>query len=175
MRYKSKLFAVERRGGYPWSEGYFNQNSQAPLPFELAHDGRPGTFFIRVSDDPAAGSRLASTHLHVDLFRATADDSVEVALNGKVLDGPRRDPDWIDPRIFSPKPQPTAGGGLYACMRSKNPPPAKLTRLSYRVRPDLFRRGRNEVRVRVAERGRYGPGDLIQVEKIEAAFDYPST
>ncbi len=37
---KDKFFAVERRGGYPWADGFFNRNDTAPLPLQLSDDGR---------------------------------------------------------------------------------------------------------------------------------------
>jgi hypothetical protein len=172
MRYKSKLFAVERRGGYPWSEGYFNLNQTAPLPYELANDGRAGVFTVRVADDAAAaGGRLRACMLHVDLLRASDEDRIDVALNGVALANPRRDPNWTDPRIFSTR-QPNAGSGVYAAIRNKSPQPAKLTRFTYPAPARLFRRGKNEVRVRVLDRGRYAPGDSLQIEKMEVAFEY---
>ncbi|MHC4537796.1 MAG: hypothetical protein ACYS6K_28020, partial [Planctomycetota bacterium] len=30
LAYKDKVFAVERRGGYPWAEGFFGRNDTAP-------------------------------------------------------------------------------------------------------------------------------------------------
>jgi len=38
MRGKDKVFALDRRGGYPWAVGFFNRNDTAPLP--AAMNGR---------------------------------------------------------------------------------------------------------------------------------------
>ena len=45
---KDKMFVVQRRGGYPWAEGYFNHNDDAALPLELPADGGPWSVQIRI-------------------------------------------------------------------------------------------------------------------------------
>ncbi len=164
MARKNKLFAVERRGGYPWSEGYFNHNIDAPLPVRLANDGRVFRTTIRVFENPVGARRIS---LRLVLFQASEADKLAVALNGRPLDRERREP-WVDAQIFSPKPQPNSGGkGDY-----KVDPAQKLLRVTYAIEAAALRFGGNEVTVAVRGRGPYSPGQDIQVEKMEVAVEY---
>ena len=169
MRLKDKMFAVERRGGYPWAEGFFNRNDTAPLPVLLANDGRAANFTMRISDDLGAHSaRVRQVALRLVLFRAAPGDQLEVRLNNRVLDSPQQDPEWKDPQIFSPKPQPASGGkGDY-----KIDPAQKLLLLRYSLAPGDCRLGKNEVSVRVLDREPFLPGADIQIEKIEVTLEY---
>lgn len=165
MRRKNKLFFVERRGGYPWAEGYHGRNDFLPLPARLFNHGRPSLFPLRVYETDVPRALLS-----VVLFQARPADRLEVAFNGKVLSGDGPAQDWKDPQIFSPKPQPNSGGsGVYPV-----DPGQKLLRLSYAVQPSLVRRGENRVSIRVLDRPSYRIGEDIQVEKIELAVDYPA-
>jgi len=164
---KDKMFVVERRGGYPWAEGYFNRNDTAPLPVKLNPDGQPTTLTIRISDDLA---RLADTLKQVVvraiLFQATPDDEFEVRLGGATLRQVVRDADWKDPQIFSPRPQPASGGtGNY-----KVNPAQKLLRLDFAVDPQACRVGENRVDVRIASQAT-ASRDVI-LEKLEVHMDY---
>lgn len=168
MRRKNKLFFVERRGGYPWAEGYHGRNDHLPLPARLANHGRPSRFPMRVYERDIP----PRAELSIVLFQARAADKLEVALNGTVLAGGEAAAAaaWKDGQIFSPKPQPNSGGrGVYPV-----DPEQKLLRISYAAPAALVRRGENEVSIRVMDRPSYRIGEDIQVEKIELALDYSS-
>lgn len=168
MRGRNKFFVVERRGGYPWAEGFFNRNDTAPLPHVLADDGRISSFTLRVADDLHAFPSAAAS-LRLVLFRAEPEDRLRIKLNGHVLPEPRPDPDWKDPQIFSPDPQPASGGsGVY-----KINPKQKLLLLVYPLDPSWPRVGANQVEVQVKQRGVYATASSIQLEKLEIAVDYP--
>ena len=47
---KDKTFAVQRRGGYPWAEGYCNRNDVAQLPLEIPVDGATVDIVVRIGD-----------------------------------------------------------------------------------------------------------------------------
>jgi hypothetical protein len=164
MQGKNKLFAVERRGGYPWAEGYFNRNDDARLPAKLANDGRPFRAALRVFER-AAGTR--ATTLRLVLFQLGPEDRLEVLCNGRALTGGEWE-DWKDPQIFSPKPQPASGGsGEY-----KPDAAQRLRRVQFRLSPEALLFGANEVAVRVAKRGSYLPGQDVQLEKVEIFVEY---
>ncbi|MFN7919737.1 MAG: hypothetical protein U0Q16_06550 [Bryobacteraceae bacterium] len=157
MAGKSKIFAVERRGGYPWAEGYFNRNDGAPLPVKLANDGRAFRTAIRVFE-----RNPGRVTLRLVMFQTRRTDRVEVTWNGAAL-GAGEASDWKDPQIFSPKPQPNSGGkGEYPV-----DPAQKLLRIDYTIPAGAVRYGANEVGVRLAGREVYRPGEDVQVEKIE--------
>ena len=191
MQFKDKIFIVERRGGYPWSEGFFNRNDTAPLPVLLSNHGRPAMLQVRASENfQAQGERVKAIILRIVLFRTprflsrgqpqsaggtfplvppfSEQDQVEVRLNGEVLALAVRDPEWKDPLIFSPQPQPASGGTRPYVVDPKQ----KLLRLDYAPNPAQCRRGLNQVEVRVTKRGSYLPGSDIKLEKVEMHVSY---
>lgn len=164
---RDKVFVVERRGGYPWAEGYFNRNDTAPLPIRLKPGGRPTTLTVRISDDLV---RLADTVkqviARVILFQARPDDEFEVRMGGTPLRQLVRDADWKDPQIFSPRPQPASGGsGNYRVN-----PAQKLLRLDFAIDPQVCKVGENRVDVRIAEKA--GDSRNVILEKLEVRVDY---
>ena len=193
MKFKDKIFIVERRGGYPWAEGFFGRNDTAPLPILLSNHGRPAMVQVRVSENfRAQVDRVKKIALRIVLFQTppfrgrrwrelqgagSADaigpsiseqDEVEVRLNGAVLPLAVRDPEWKDPHIFSPEPQPASGGSSHYPID----PNQRLLRLDFAVDPGQCRWGLNKVEVRVTKRGPYQPGSDIKLEKIEMHARY---
>ena len=193
MKFKDKIFIIERRGGYPWSEGFFGRNDTAPLPTLLSNHGRPALFQLRVSENfRDQVNRVEKIILRIILFQTppfrgrrwrelqgavspdaaalsvSEQDNVEVRLNGKVLSLAVRDPEWKDPIIFSPEPQPASGGsGHYPI-----DPNQRLLRLDYVVDPSQCGRGFNKVEVRAIRNSHYEPGSDIKLEKVEIHAHY---
>lgn len=99
---KDKFFAVERRGGYPWADGFFNRNDTAPLPLGLADDGSIAKLTLHISDPPTAAN--VGLTLRCVLFQADEGDTFNIRLNGVAKPVTTRDPQWKDAQIFSPKP-----------------------------------------------------------------------
>lgn len=160
LKGKDKLFFVERRGGYPWAEGYFNRNDQMLLPARLANHGAPSQFPIRVYE-----TEYTRAVISLVLFQARMTDTLEITVNGRVIGGFQADEAWKDPQIFSPRPQPNSGGkGDY-----KVDPNQRLLRLTAPMPNGLLKRGENLVSVRVVGRTTYRIGEDIQIEKIEVA------
>jgi hypothetical protein len=163
---KDKMFAVERRGGYPWAEGFFNRNDTAPLPAPLANDDQPAAFTLRISDAPDVGK--ASVTLRCVLFRATEKDKFAIRMNGVPLSIALRDAEWKDAQIFSPRPTPASGGkGQYRVN-----PKQRLLRIECPVPPEAWRRGANRVELRVTARGAAPGGETLQLEKLEAHLHF---
>jgi hypothetical protein len=169
---RDKIFAVERRGGYPRAVGYFNKNLFSPLPAPLANDGSPRDFSLRVCDDlPAEEDRLRQVSLRVTIFGALEGDRISAEVNGIPLDAPSCDFYWKDPQIFSPKPQPPSGGdGNYTV-----DPGQKLLLAEFSVPASACRLGRNRITISAASRGRYpdeGDNSVLQIEKVEIHTKY---
>ncbi|MCP4644371.1 MAG: family 10 glycosylhydrolase [bacterium] len=166
MRFRDKAFAVDRRGGYPWSEGYFGRNDTAQLPVVLETPGESVPIRIHVGDAVRAHNEtVESVTLRLVLFGAKETDNVQARLNGVPLTESLRDPEWKDKLIFSPKPQPASGGADYL----KVDPNQRLLRIEYAVDPHACRLGENQVDLQLAK----GSGKL-QVEKVEIHVRYPS-
>lgn len=170
MAGRDKFFAVERRGGYPWADGYFNRNDTAPLPHQFPEDGRAAKFTLHVSDAPPAGDAKAGLTLRCILFQAGDGDVFELRFNGTPLSVGTRDAEWKDAQIFSPRPQRTSGGkGDY-----KVDPKQRLLRLDCAVPVKAWKLGRNEVEIRLASRAPQSKS-AVQIEKVEAHVKYGRT
>jgi hypothetical protein len=169
LRFKDKTFVVERRGGYPWAEGFFNRNDTAPLPIALRCGDAATSLCVRVADDlPNAGVRLRQVMLRTVLFSADNDEEVEVYLNGRILPLSLRDPTWKDPQIFSPNPQPASGGsGAYQVN-----PRQRLLRLEFAVTAESCRPGENRVVIRVLKRSKGASDVMVVLEKLEMHVQY---
>ncbi len=162
---KNKIYALERRGGYPWAEGFFNRNDTSPLPVTLANDGRITPLACYVSDVPTSAASLT---LRAILFQTVPGDRFEFRFNGVKLTENARDPEWKDPQIFSPAPQPTSGGkGDYPIN-----PKQRLLRIECAVPREIWRRGWNQLEVGLPERGPFPAATNVQLEKLELHLSY---
>ena len=158
---------MERRGGYPWAEGFFNRNDTALLPLTLSQDGNPTTLLMPISDDlPSLAGKLRQVTLRAVLFGASDADELEVRLGGSMLPPLTRDPKWKDPQIFSPRPQPASGGSGQYRVR----PAQRLLRLDFAVSPRLCRVGENRVELRLI-RPAETAGNVV-LEKLEVHAGY---
>jgi hypothetical protein len=167
LQFKDKVFPVERRGGYPWAEGYFNRNDDAPLPAKLARNGQPTEFRLRISDDVAAcADRVKNVWLRVVLFGANDNEAVEASLNGVSLPLLARDPGWKDAQIFSPRPQPASGGSG----RYKVNPRQRLLRLDFTIAPHACLHGENVARIWLT--APESTTSQVNLEKLEVYLQY---
>jgi hypothetical protein len=164
LRFKDKVFPVERRGGYPWAEGYFNRNDDAPLPAHVTRDGKPTEFQLSISDDlSACAGRVKSVRLRMVLFGVSDDDDLDASLNGASLPLLARDPNWKDAQIFSPRPQPASGGsGQY-----KVNPRQQLLRLDFTIDPRVCQQDENRVRLRLCCLPEDTGAGRVVLEKLE--------
>jgi len=133
---KSKVFTVERRGGYPWAGNYFYRNDDRPLPATLA-PGVSAEFALKVFDAPLAG--LDAPVLRLRLVLRKTDAAPTGALNGTELTGTLVDGDWQDSQIYGDSPQRSSGPGP-ACT---NPEEQHLLRAEFAVPAAALRRGVN--------------------------------
>jgi hypothetical protein len=146
----------------PWAEGFFNRNDNAPLPLQLFDDGRVTKLTLHISDQPTTA--MANFTLRCILFHADESDTFDLRLNGMALPVTTRDPQWKDPQIFSPKPQPASGGdGDYQI-----DPQQRLLRLDCAVPRKAWRQGPNQIEIRISARDPSTPKPIVQLEKLEA-------
>ena len=166
---KDKMFAVERRGGFPWSGGYFARNDTAPLPVTLASYGRPATLTIRICDNlRALADKLERVILRVVLLGARERDQLEVRLNGATLKPAEEDHQWKDPQILSPAPQSATCSLVVRNVDAEQ----NLSRLDFPVPPGLCRLGENQVSVRIVKRVPHDSREYITIEKLEVHVRY---
>ena len=163
LKGKSKVFPVERRGGYPWAEGASGQNLHAQLPLKLAYDGRPSDVTLYCAEDlKEAPEGVRDVSLRLTVFGSEPGDRLEVKLNGKSLGEGILDYDWKDPKIFSPLPQQNAGSYGYR----EVDPEQRLLLVTYDVDPDDVSLGNNTVAISVTHQAAHILRQL-QVEKVE--------
>lgn len=164
---KNKIYAVERRGGYPWADGYLNRNDTAPLPFLFSQDELKQSFILTISDPSQVGTELSVVAL---IFNADEADEFNFRLNGANVAMTTRIHDAKDPQIFSPKPQKISGSdGKYPI-----DPLQRLLRIEGRVSPKLWRQGPNVIEVSWRNDGVGSDKRFPQLEKIEAHLSYRS-
>ena len=165
---KSKVFPVERRGGYPWGEGASGKNLHAQLPLKLAYDGRPSDVTLYCAEDlKEKPEDKRDVRLHLTVFDSEPGDRLEVKLNGRSLGEGAFDYDWKDRKIFSPLPQQNAGSYGYR----EVDPEQKLLLVTYDVDPDAVRLGDNSVAISVTHQVPHILRQL-QVEKVELHVIY---
>jgi hypothetical protein len=169
MAFKDKTFIVERRGGYPWAEGFFNRNDTAPLPLSIPRSGEEATLRVRISDDlNGHADRVKRVLLRVVLFNAGDDEALEISFNGTSPPLVARNPEWKDPQIFSPKPQPASGGsGVY-----RIDPRQRLLRLDFDLDPRRCGMGENVVKIRLPGSTKRDSDDEVVLEKLEVQVRY---
>lgn len=168
MAGKDKIFAIERRGGYPWAEGFFNRNDSAPLPAQFSVVQPAQVFNLRVSDENRRGARLT---LRCIVSGGNVSRDLEFLVNGQRVEVARRDPEWKDAQIFSLRPPKNSGGdGRYTV-----DPRQRLKRIECDVAGELWRTGANEIQVNLAEDRTPGDGPYPQIEKLEASLVFPKT
>ncbi len=166
---RDKMFVVQRRGGYPWAEGYFNRNDDAPLPLQLPVNGEPRSAQVRIGDHlNANAAQVKQVPLRLVVFGARESDRINVALNGAPLSLVETDADWKDRQIFSPAPQPPSGGADHWRIN----PLQKLLRLDYEVAAASCKLGLNQVTLRLAPRDSQVAADSVKVEKVEVHARY---
>ena len=166
MRLRDKIFALDRRGAFPWAEGFFNLNADARLPLRLTAGGDPVRLDLRIEEPVAAASdRVAALKLRIVLFDAGPETNVRARFNGSALAPVLRDADWKDYQIFSPRPQPNSGKAA----RQRVDPDQRLLRIEYGLEPRQCRVGFNNVELSLSAGG---AGDGVKLEKVEVHLKY---
>jgi hypothetical protein len=172
LQLKDKTFVVERRGGYPWAEGFLGRNDTSPLPVTLANDGRPAVLMISACDNlQAYHDKINQIDLRAIIFGAKEGDEIGARINGVALTPYLQDYKWKDNQIFSPSPQLNSGFPPDLPVDPKQ----KLLHLEFNVQPGLSRLGQNQVEIYINNRAPYGHGSIIHnivLEKLELHVDY---
>ncbi len=169
LRFKNKIFAVDRRGGFPWSEGYFSRNEDATLPLELSNDGSSTQIPIRIGNRLRDHTEaIKSLSLRLIAFDAADDDELETRLNGMKLELTRRVADHKDNQILSPAPQLNSG----RLAQRPIDPNQKLLRLDFAIPPGSCRVGINEVDVRLTKKSPSRLSGQVKLEKVEVHIEY---
>lgn len=172
LHLKDKTFIVERRGGYPWAEGFFGRNDTSPLPVTLANDSRPAILVIRICDDLRSYyNKVNRVTLRAIITGAKEGDEFGIRYNGITLLPFLQDFKWKDNQIFYPDPQRPSGYPPDLPID----PDQKLLRLEFNVQPGMCKLNDNQVEIYIINRAPYGHGSTlynIVLEKLELNVDY---
>jgi len=135
LAYRDKLYALTRRDG----QYHYCDLQRGPLPFTLGAD--PLVAQMRVADDLAgAVDRLENCRLCVHLINASAEDTIEVTMNGQAL------------TLENPLVPGTMETPVW---------------LRYELTPEQVRRGSNEISIRLVSRDL--PPQVQEEARIEVA------
>jgi hypothetical protein len=159
LKAKSKVFTLERRGGYPYAGNYHYRNDDRPLPATLEPD-IPATFELKVFDSPLAG--LDEPDLKLRLILRKTDAPPLAAMNGDELTHALLDGDWKDRQIYGDNAPRNSGPD------SRHPQEEQhLLRVEYTVPRTALRVGVNAL-VLTSETG-------AELEKAELHVGLPGT
>ncbi len=155
-----KTYVVERRGGYPWENGYANNNQHMQLPIILPNDGKARSATIFLSSLPGLGE---TARLRLLVYGLTEDDRMHISINGHPLNAARED-GIKDPLIWPLQDPPTSGFSVQSIMALDKG--ACFSVLTADVPADLLQPGVNELQARV-ERWLYPYNSKVELERIE--------
>ena len=131
-----RMYAVERRGGYPWAGNAIYRNEDRPLPAKLGDN--PIVLPLPIQDGPDG----TSAELRVVLRKASPGTPLQAALNGRSVALSVLDEQWCDPQIYGDRPQPSAGAWSFY---SRPNPERDLLLAGGGLDPALLGKGQNEV------------------------------
>ena len=126
-----KIYAAERRGGYPYGTGAGGTNCFAPLPLRL----EPGV----PTELPIQTQATKNIRLRLVISGEKPTTEFRVKLGGVAFELISEDHEHIDDRIWWPKPQYNSGAHKKAC----TPNPSKLLEMYFSVPDGLLAEGDN--------------------------------
>ena len=143
LQYRDKLYALTRRDG----QYHYCDMQKGPLPFTLG--AQPLVAQMRVADDlTRAVDRLESCWLWVHLINSSAEDTIEVKMNGQAL------------TLENPLVPGTMETPVW---------------LRYELTPEQVRRGGNEISIRLLARDlprQVQEETPIEIADVELAINY---
>lgn len=158
---RERVYAIDRRGGYPHGEGYFSSNMGAQLPVKLRNNRAVANLTLPVWEIVKSD---AEGRLRLILDQCVDTDEVVVSLNSTPMKRVLVDSAWKDPRLFLPAPQPAT---MTAGAINKDLAKQRLTRVEFSVPGGALKRGANEVAVSAVRTGPFPAGSYVTIEKVE--------
>lgn len=150
----TRLYAAERRGGYPWSGNFIYRNDEQPLPHATGDHAIDTPIEILSAD-----CSQVDAHLTLVFYNVDSSDVRQVTVNQTEAVPSAVDVNWTDPQIYADQEQPNAGAD------SKYPiTDYALLKITYNIPAGILKYGTNVVHIE-ADRPT-GPGTLEKVEII---------
>ncbi len=169
MRFQDKAFVLERKGGYPWGEGYANHNLEKPLPKILPNNGRETNLNIFISDSVSCfpvGELCVK--LRLVIFNMEAQDSLIVFINGFEVPG-KYNRQFKDKFISAPGETPTSGYGSHNLPKRKD---QRLTCFESIMDAGILFKGLNNIEISLIRNGKYENCSKVILEKVEISITY---
>ena len=155
MEKGDKMYAAERRGGYPWAGNYLYRNDDKPLPCAI-DAGAPAVVPVYIYERFTAGSRGV---LDLILLGAGRETILSAKVNGNSLGPAGKDFNTRDGQVYGKGKQPDSGD--YRAYGAASG--LKLARFSAEIPLNLLACGENKVEVELLKAGK----KQVTLEKIE--------
>ena len=143
MSSKDKMYAVERRGGYPWAGNYLYRNDDKPLPFIVSRNQLNCELPIFIWENFATDNY--SAQLDIILWKVSLEDIIEILFNDIPIKITFANNDYEDEEVYCDKPQPACG--FKAWSNSLLNPVCKLLKISCSINPDSILFGKNSLKI----------------------------
>lgn len=163
LRHADKAFVVERRGGYPWEDGFANNSRGKPLPAALPNDGRGVEAPLYVAD------REGSAKLVLVLHGLGDADTLRVTVNGFMVDIGDIDRAWTDRQIMAPNAERVSG---YHVKDLPEIPGQRLARVEAPLPAGFLIKGENIFDIGVLREGYYPYCATVSLERLEVHIQH---
>lgn len=169
LRKGDKTFAAERRGGYPWGEGFANHNAKKPLPMMLPNSGAERMLDMYICENiPQEYINIGSICIDLTVYGLNKEDRIGVKLNGCALDA-EYDFNREDIQIQAPGKELVSG---YHVRDLQPKSGRKLTGISCSPDPGIFIKGQNRLEFTLIRNSRYEYCACVTLEKAEITVRY---
>ncbi len=166
IRAADKTYVIERRGGYPWENGYANNNNDRQLPIALSNNGREAEVTMYVAD-PVAHIDTKSLKLSVLVYGLSPEDKFTIKLNGTPIDGMRLE-NCKDKEII-PFGKELVSGYNKAALPERDD---VFTRIDCEINPAIVVKGENRISFSVRRMLNYKFCTQIEIERVELEVKY---
>lgn len=163
-----KTFVAERRGGYPWYNGFANNNLDRQLPIVLKNNGTSEKIRLTVSDPIAREARrVRRAELRLVIYGLLDGDRLDILLNGAPVTG-ETDSQWPDKELLPLQPERVSG--FHTDLLPDNE--TRFSRIVCPISPALLRMGENMVTVSLRRAHGYPYCATAELERVEIAVQY---
>lgn len=163
---ENKVYVVERKGGYPWGNGFANLNNYKQLPRILKNSGAKETVILYVSD-PVYNRNVESVTLETMVYGLRENENLRVFINDVEVFG-KVDNDYADKQVL-PLQLELVSGYHTDWIDDRH---ERFRMLSCKVCKNLIHKGENFVSVFIERNPDYSYADKIELERVELHVRY---
>ncbi len=168
---KDILYAMERRGGFPYASGYFNRNDDAPLPAHLPNDGSYLDLSLNLFTNPAQWNQASSVLVKFVVYGPIEEkEKLEFKVNGIPVSEVSLDYEYKDAQISAPLPSPPSGSVIFRGGNYDSNPEQHLLACTFVIKPCHLQNGTNILSVRCRISPYFIVEENLTVEKVELMY-----